>query len=454
MNWANCQCLVLGPGVSGVAAAKLLKFLGAKVYLLGKGEPASWKDYPSLANSLGSEFLLNQEDGRVKQILGSTRFLILSPGIAREIPLIANSGLSPESIINEIELAYLVMPMKILAITGTNGKTTTVTLLGNIIRDSYPDIFVGGNIGIPLCEAVLAALQSKTKISKAVLELSSFQLESLFATKVEAAAVLNITPSHGERYQNFAPYRDAKLKLGTLLVPGQSKHTNFIIPKLFTEEFKRLNTSSATPINILEVEESESFLKKWEESLNLSLKLKLPGHHNRFNALVAAQLALFWNIEKRVIEKVVADFCGVSHRIESVANNWGIKIYNDSKSTNWQSTLTALAAMDDEQGKLALILGGMPRGGHEDVPYAEALVLLKKRNLQIATFGKVSASLGEFLKNNGLRVAVFSNLEQAVESFRSNKEVKCLLFSPAFPSFDSYTSYADRGNHFKQLINQ
>ena len=444
LNWANCQCLVLGPGVSGKAAALLLKYLGAKVYLLGKGEPSSWQDFAELSLALGVNNLLSQEDPKVAQLFKTTKFCILSPGIPRDLPLLSQSGLSAHSIINEIELAYLIMPMKLLGLTGTNGKTTTVTLLGNILKARYPKVFVGGNIGIPLCQAVLQALKSGSKIERALLELSSFQLESLFQTRFEAGAILNITPSHGERYKDFTPYRDAKLKLASLLLPVSNAEKNLFLPK----EFSRFLTSQA---GVMELEETESWLKTMEKNLGLNLNLKIPGQHNHFNALVAAMLAKFWQADKELIETETAAFCGVSHRLESVTNSWGIEIYNDSKSTNWQSTLTALKAMDEKE-TLGLILGGMPRGGNEDLPDTETLSLLKQRKLVIATFGKVSQSLEKYLTEKGLDAHCFSDLAGAVNFLRDNNKVKTLLFSPAYPSFDHYKSYADRGVHFKQLV--
>ena len=265
--------------------------------------------------------------------------MVLSPGIPRTHPVVQKVLASGGEVISEIELGYRHWKSKVIALTGTNGKTTTVSLLDSIFNHAGVKVFTGGNIGIPFCDGVLDQLQGK-EFDVALLELSSFQLESMDTFRPHIAAILNLSMSHGERYQNLESYREAKFHL---------------MDKMTSEDilFCAKELEDDLPAGSYQTQ----FIEENEElALELESFLQIPGQHNLLNLAFAQVLGKTYGLNTEQMKRGVREFRGVPHRLEKL--DCQQIIYNDSKSTNWIATYTALSAVEKP---INLILGGQLR---------------------------------------------------------------------------------------------
>lgn len=431
---------VFGLGVTGRAACKLAKVGGAKLIVVNQ----------SKEEIEGHDLFLTQDDERAPLALAECDVILLSPGIPRNHPVLELALRNGTPIWNEIELAFRMLrkPLaasKWLAITGTNGKTTTVTLVGEMLKNDGRGVFVGGNIGTPLSELAVQIFSGELTSDKypasIVLELSSFQLESLVEFRPHGAAILNISASHGERYERVRDYAEAKGHIVDQLGAGDI----FLSLKddTWTEKVVRAGSwlwERIDPDNLafddINVENYKPF-----------------GQHNLVNLAFAIRLAKAASASSEAIQSVTNTFTGVHFRLERVFENDEQLILNDSKSTNWASTLAAINSVraDANWGdkQITLLVGGKCRG-HNDIPEDEVVEKLEHFGVAVHFFGEFGKNYQTELQKlfpKGKYVASFSEL---VKSWDGHG---VLLFSPAFPSFDEFKSYSDRGERFTGLVN-
>lgn len=445
-NLKNKRIAVYGMGVSGLSALRFVKSLEGEIIAINGGEVASWAKSPGVLDHVSKDQCFSENDVNLPAKLNSVDIVILSPGIPRDHHLLKPLLEKNIPIWGEIELAYRYLEANnslspLIGITGTNGKTTTTTFLGEMIEGDNKSVFVGGNIGVPFCDYSFDIFSKKEKADFILLELSSFQLESIDHFHVNIAIILNLYQNHGERYEHIEDY-------------GKSK---FNITNKFTKD------------DVLIYPEDFAIIKNWAEketgkkiaintakpSISMDTKLfKLPGIHNLVNLAFIIKAAETIGLTKEAIQKSINTFKGVHHRIEYVDGVKGLpkfKAFNDAKSTNWDATMTAVKAMEDFKLPIHLIIGGKKRGhGDSILPHID---FLKAHVNTFYLIGEMAAEIeGEIkglveYKNTG---TLEETLKILREKFGDASGV--LLFSPGFPSFDQFQNYAQRGEHFVKLL--
>ncbi len=446
----NKSIAVFGMGVSGISALRLLHALKTNIIALNGKNPLTWAKIPGVLDFLPLESCYDELDPKLISVLEKIDLVILSPGIPRDHPLLAPLLKRGVPIWGEIELAYRYLESinklkPIIGITGTNGKTTTTTFLGEMIRLDNKKVFVGGNIGIPFCDYAYEVFSGNKEVDYILLELSSFQLESIDRFHVNIAVILNLYQNHGERYSDIEDYGRAKFHI--------TNHFTNEDLLIYPEDFSFVNQWAQ---GIISRKKSVN-TQKPECSYDLS-KFKLPGIHNKVNLNFILLVAQEINLAPASIQKSIDIFLGVHHRIEYVDHLIGLShftAYNDAKSTNWDATITAVKAMEETNKKLYLILGGKKRGHGDSIkPYLD---FFKEKITLIYLIGEMAQEIEAEIKGE-IPYKLSDNLEASVadlrESIKDNKidDVGILLFSPGFPSFDQFNNYAHRGECFIRLL--
>ncbi|MDC1174020.1 UDP-N-acetylmuramoyl-L-alanine--D-glutamate ligase [Bacteriovoracaceae bacterium] len=427
MELKGKNVVIFGLGISGKSALELCLSKDAEVTVVNQGDPQQWglKELKSLT-------LLSQEKASSSDFTKAD-YIILSPGIPRELELLQESIALNIPVINEIELAlsFISRKIPIIAVTGTNGKTTTVSLIDHVLNGLGYKVFTGGNIGRPLCELVL----SGEDVEVINLELSSFQLESIFQLSPRAGAILNIDENHGERYSKVSDYQRAKERIyrimdkDGILVLGQSDIEFKDIAK--TKEFFDLTDSTV-----------KNILKRFNIDRD---DFKMKGIHNIKNIVSAYFLTSFLIKKGEDFFRLAKEFKGVEHRLEFICQVGELDIYNDAKSTNWLATMTAVKSFSDKD--VFLIVGGKRRG-EGDMPHSSDIQLINSRCEKVFCFGESGKELSSLFKNSYYG----KDLEEIFNVIVNQCTKGVLLFSPAYPSFDQYENYAQRGDHFKELV--
>ncbi|MBR5592511.1 MAG: UDP-N-acetylmuramoyl-L-alanine--D-glutamate ligase [Bacteroidaceae bacterium] len=437
------RIVILGGGESGCGAAVLAKKLGFDVFLSDFGRIAD--KYKLM---LDEQQILWEEQGHTKELILNAGEVIKSPGIPNEAPIIVEIKNAGIPIISEIEFAGRYTRAKMVCITGSNGKTTTTSLIYHIFREAGLDVGLAGNIGNSLALQVAQGDRDYY-----IVELSSFQLDNMYEFRANVAVLLNITPDHLDRYgYNMQNYVDAKLRI----LQNQQPDDAFVywnddpiinkeLPKYshgklypFAEE-KREGTAAYTHEEKLVFTEPTPFNMELEE-------LSLTGKHNLYNSMAAGISANVAGIRKETIREALSTFAGVEHRLEKVATIDGVEYINDSKATNVNSCWYALQSM---KKKTILILGGKDKGND----YNEIAGLVKEKCCGLVFLGADNSKLLEFFKEFGLPIADTHSIEECVrEAHRMAKSGETVLLSPCCASFDLFKSYEDRGRQFKNLV--
>ncbi|MBC7713866.1 MAG: UDP-N-acetylmuramoyl-L-alanine--D-glutamate ligase [Rhizobacter sp.] len=445
-NLKNKRIAVYGMGVSGLSALRFVKEMEGEIIAINGGEVSTWAKTPGVLDFVSVENCFSENDPALPSKLNNIDIVILSPGIPRDHKLLRPLTDKNIPVWGEIELAYRYLEANnflkpVIGITGTNGKTTTTTFLGEMIETDHKKVFVGGNIGVPFCDYAYDVLKTKNHADFILLELSSFQLESIDHFHVNIAIILNLYQNHGERYATIEEY-------------GRSK---FFITNRFTEN------------DVLIYPEDFKIIKDWavkQKGKKLSIdtrkpevsydtkEFKLPGIHNLVNLSFIVKVAEVIKLSKKSIQESINTFGGVHHRIEYVANVKGLpkfRAYNDAKSTNWDATMTAVKAMEDFKLPIHLIIGGKKRGhGDSILPHLE---FLKDRVANFYLIGEMAAEIEDEIKGK-ITYTNTGTLEVTLKMLREGFGDKdgVLLFSPGFPSFDQFQNYARRGEHFVKLL--
>ncbi len=431
--------LIVGLGITGVATARFLGTMGKRLTVVDE------KTEQEL------EGPLRALDGlRFTGIFGPHReenfldhpLIVVSPGVDSELPGLKAARAKGIKIIGEMELAAAFIEEPIIAVTGTNGKTTVTTLLGELFRKAFGDVFVGGNIGDPLINYVL----NGRKARHVIIEVSSFQLETIETFAPGTAVLLNLAEDHLDRYKTFTDYSKAKERIFENQGYDDYAVLNTDLPPLEGIRAKRVYFSTEK-----EVEEG-AFLRngtmhvkvKGEEFRYERAISPLVGIHNTENLLAAILIAHMHGMPGSLIEGVIRDFKGLPHRIEAVRRVGGILFYNDSKATNVDSAKRALESID---GKVVLIAGGKDKGGSYK---AVKDLMAKVRGLVLIGEAKerIKAELGEYAETY-MEKDISGAVKRAVAVA---KEGDVVLFSPMCSSFDMFKDYKDRGNRFKAAV--
>lgn len=449
MDFKDKKITVVGMGRSGMAAVRVLHRMGAEVTANDSKSAemldADWVRFLE-EEGIGTEF------GTAPSLEG-TEMLVLSPGVPTSLPFVEEAQNQGVEIVGEMELAYrLADPDSVfLGITGTNGKTTTTSLVGEIVKAAGKPTCVVGNIGIPAIEEVAGA----EKGTWFVTEVSSFQLETIRDFKPLVGALLNVTPDHLDRHKTFENYAAVKgrifenqdkdcyavVNFDDKIALSESTHTEAtVVPFSRVEEMKFGACVKNDRIVVIDSDEHDHDICGVEE-------LKIPGSHNLENALAAAAITFFAGIDPAVIGDAMRAFGGVEHRIEPCGTIRGVQYFNDSKGTNPDAAIKAIEAM---KGDTVIIAGGYDKGAD----YHEFLQAFAGKVYYAVLIGSTAVKIkGQAEEVGFTNTILVENMEQAVaEAARVAKPGDNVLLSPACASWDMYSSYEERGRHFKACV--
>lgn len=444
------KVLVLGLARSGRAAARLLLRAQASRVVLNDCKEAQLLQEEVTAFK-GDERVEIIAGGHPESLLEGVALIIKSPGINPKLPLLQEASRRDIPVYSEIELAYHFSAARILGITGTNGKTTTVSLVGEMFRQQYSGVFMAGNIGYPLSEAVQEAKKGDIIIA----ELSSFQLENIKDFRSPIAAILNITPDHLDYHGSMEQYIAAK---GNILL-NQQKEDVAVLNWDDSEVRKLLPSVQGKHIFFSRKEHlspgvylaGDKIVINWEgqkEEICSCRELKIPGLHNLENALAAVAFAFVGGVKIENIVYALRHFQGVSHRLELVAVINGVTFINDSKGTNPDAALMALQSFP---GSKILLAGGLNKGG-DYLPLVKALKREKVKKLVL--LGEAAPLILNLALGEGFTEAVVvSSLQEAVlKAYKSSCPGDVVLLSPACASWDMFKNYEERGEVFKSAV--
>ena len=442
--------IVAGTGKSGISATKLLVNHGVKVYLFDENKD---RDIEAIKEKTGDSELVQIELGELgEDALSSSQLMVISPGIPVDAPftdVVRNAGIP---IWSEIELAYHYGKGKIAAITGTNGKTTTTALVGEIVKAHNAKTIVVGNIGIPYTELC----DTTDDDSDTVAEISSFQLETVIDFHPNVSAILNLTPDHLNRHYTFENYGNVKFSItknqtmdDVTVLNYDDEHTRAMGEKAkdhcHVVYFSRLEK----PAGGVYVEDGDIILEDGDKKINvLAIKdLKLMGAHNVENVLAAVGISYYMGVPVDVIRDVATSFKAVAQRIEYVDTVDGVAYYNDSKGTNPDAAIKGIQAM---VAPTFLIGGGYDKGSE----YDEWIEAFDGKVKWLVLIGQTAQKIADCAKRHGFNSIIFEeNLQDAVAYCHENAvDGDAVLLSPACASWGQFDNYEQRGDMFKEYV--
>ncbi len=443
MTKKNTHITILGAGESGTGAAILAKKQGLDVFV---SDLAVIK--PTYKTMLEQHAIAWEEQQHTEQRILNADEIIISPGIPTTAPIVVKAVEKGIPIISEIEFADRYTDAKMICITGSNGKTTTSSLIYHILSQAGYDVGLAGNIGNSL--ALQVALSPHAYY---VVELSSFQLDYMFDFKADVAVLLNITPDHLDRYNyNFQTYIDSKFRI----TQNQTQEDFFIYWEDDEAISKVLATNKieaqAYPFALHRQVETKAYIQNNHIIINhmdmmLSTQdLNIKGIHNSYNSLAAALATAVVGVKKEHIKQSLLDFKGVEHRLEYVATVRNVQFINDSKATNVNSCWYALESMDRP---VVLILGGTDKGND----YSEIEDLVRDKVRSLIFLGVDNKALYETFAKSGKQIIETQSMEEAVKhAYQSAQEGDTVLLSPCCASFDLFANYEERGKEFKKFV--
>jgi UDP-N-acetylmuramoylalanine--D-glutamate ligase len=444
MDLNNKRVLVVGLGKSGVASALFLKERGARVTV---SDTKSGDELRNEIPALLDYGITVETGGHGERTFRGQDLIVVSPGVPVDAPLLQQARLLGEPVIGEVELAAQFLPGPIVAITGSNGKTTTTTLTGEILAAGGFPTLVGGNIGTP----AISLAERATPDTFIVLEVSSFQLETIQMFRPKVAVVLNVTPDHLDRHKTFEIYANAKAR---------------IFENQRGDDFAVLNEDDPTCVAMAAGTRARVFwfsrqkeVKQgaWVRDGNILFRdgaqqrgimqvseIPLKGAHNLENVLAGVCASALMGCAPEKIRQAVRDFKAVEHRLEFVASIRGVDYYNDSKATNVDATIKALESFP---ANIHLILGGKDKGS----AYSVLNDLLKQRVKRVYTIGAAAEKIESQIKN--VEVMHAETLENAIRKANAVAEAgDIVLLAPACASFDQFKNYEERGRVFKEIV--
>lgn len=437
---------VLGMGLSGLAALKLSLINNYETIVIDK------KKFSELSEEVRqtiNQKVLFFEESKSSKILKDIDILVVSPGVPKDNKVILKAKHLNKKIISEIEFGYINCNGKIIAVSGSNGKTTTTSMMFSIFKSHFEDVRLGGNIGIPFSEIVV----NSNKETIFILELSSFQLEYIETFAPYTSVLLNLTPDHQDRYKRFGDYCKAKMNI----FKNQTRN-DFAVINRFDEALKRYEpfikakkfffSSSPHKCKGAFRKGNAVFFRKTSKESEILFEitdLKVKGPHNLENAMAAASAAYLNGVPSEKIRNSLTSFSPLPHRLEFVATINGADFYNDSKATNTDSVKKALLSFEKN---VTLLLGGKDKGAH----FVDLEKEILKRCKKVVCFGAARNKVLKIFKGK-IRTECFNTLKEAVKNqIKIAERGEIVLLSPACASFDEFRNYEERGEKFKEWV--
>ena len=458
MDLNEKNVLVFGAGISGEAAAGLLLRQGARVILYDGNKNLDLQSVKSrIADSVRDMTDRPEENLKIvsgefpEEVVKELSLAVISPGVPADLPVVEQMRNLDIPVWGEIELAYAFGRGDVLAITGTNGKTTTTALLGEIMANYKESVFVVGNIGNPYTSIVSRTEESSVMVA----ELSSFQLETIHTFRPKVSAVLNITPDHLNRHHTMEAYVAAKERIAE----NQTKEDVCVLnyeDKLLREFGERtkaevLYFSSKRKLKRGVYLDSGEIIIDLGEKISLCSvdSLHILGTHNYENVMAAAAMAYAYGVPAEVIQKTVCQFRGVEHRIEFVAEKNGVAFYNDSKGTNPDAAIRGIQAMN----RPTVLIGG---GYDKDSTYEEWINAFDGKVKKLVLLGATRDKIAETARRLGFEdIVMADSFEEAFDKcVEYSRPGDAVLLSPACASWGMFKNYEERGDKFKELVNQ
>lgn len=438
------RIVVLGAAESGVGAAVLAQKKGFDVFVTDMG---LIKDH--YKQMLDERNIVWEEKQHTEELILNADEVIKSPGIPEDAPMVLKIKEKNIPIISEIEFAGRYTNAKMICITGSNGKTTTTSLIYHIFKNAGYNVGLAGNIGRSLALQV-----AEENYDYYVIELSSFQLDNMYQFRANIAVLLNITPDHLDRYNNnMQNYVDAKMRI----LQNQTEEDAFVYwaddPIIQRELNKYGIKAQICPFSIIRKEGMIGYVAEGEYVINTPIafnmeqeELSLTGKHNLYNSLAAGISAKIANVKNEVLRQSLSDFEGVEHRLEKVARVRGVEYINDSKATNVDACWYALESMTTPT---ILIIGGKDKGND----YTAITDLVKKKCVGLVYLGADNTKLHQFFDGFGIPTVDTHSMKDCVEAcYKMAKPGDTVLLSPCCASFDLFKNMEDRGDQFKQLV--
>ncbi|QHQ62053.1 UDP-N-acetylmuramoyl-L-alanine--D-glutamate ligase [Anaerocolumna sedimenticola] len=448
MKLNDKRIFVFGTGISGISAVNLLQKVAADIIVYDGNDKLNKDEIKAkLPEDFNGTILL----GSIPEgLIDTIDLVILSPGVPTDLELVNQMRDKKIPIWGEVELAYYFSKGKIVGITGTNGKTTTTTLVGEIMKTYFNSVFVVGNIGVPYTEMVL----NTTEESVTVAEMSSFQLESIESFKPNVSAILNITPDHLNRHHTMENYIEAKKNITRNQDSSDVCVINYedeVLRKIGQElKTKVFYFSSLHALDYGIYLEGENII--YNDSQNKTLvcniqELNIFGRHSYENVMAAVACGISLGVPMDKIKYAITNFVAVEHRIEFVTTKHGVKYYNDSKGTNPDASMKAIESM---QTPTLLIAGGYDKGSE----YDEWLEAFGGKIRYLVLLGQTRDKIAETAKRHGFEnIIMVESLEEAVNvCAKKANQGDSVLLSPACASWGMFKNYEERGHLFKEYV--
>ena len=448
MDFTNKNVLVYGTGISGISAVSLLESVQAKVVL--------YDENTKITKEQVRAKLLAESNAKIvlgvlsEELIDTLDMVVLSPGVPTDIPIVEEFKSKGIPVWGEIELAYRLSKGRVVAITGTNGKTTTTTLVGKLMKNYFDSVFVVGNIGNPYTEEARKMVEDTVTVA----EISSFQLETIHEFHPQVSAILNITPDHLNRHHTMECYIETKEKIAL----NQTKDDVCVLnyDDEVTRKFGENCNASVLYFSRLHKLEKGVYLDgktfvysdgDTAQHVCKTTELKVLGGHNHENVMAAIAMAVSMKVPMEIIRKTVMEFTAVEHRIEFVTEKNGVDYYNDSKGTNPDAAIKGIQAMNR---KTVLIGGGYDKGSE----YDEWIESFDGKVTYLVLLGATKEKIAECAKKHGFENIIFvDTMEEAVKvSAEKAKPGEAVLLSPACASWGMFDNYEQRGRIFKELV--
>jgi UDP-N-acetylmuramoylalanine--D-glutamate ligase len=436
---------ILGMARSGLACAKLLRKIGAKVFVSDAQSKEFLSDQMGKLEALGIDF---ETGGHTSKVVQGQDFIVLSPGVPLDIPILRQAQDSGIPAFSEIEVAFWLTDSKIIGITGSNGKTTTVTLVGEMLKEDDREFRTGGNIGVPFS----AVVEEVSPDGFLVLELSSFQLERIEEFRPHISSILNVTPDHLDRHPDLESYLEAKLRIlenqtqGDFAVLNSDDENSLRLAK--QGKCKKLFFSTQKEVEQGAFVRQGELFSRWggeEQKIVEASEIGIKGPHNLSNAAAACVICTILGVAPQSMQSALRRFKGVEHRLERVADMAGVSFVNDSKATNVDSVWYALQSV---AAPIILIAGGRDKGGD----FSRLRDLVKENAKALILVGeskeRVKSALGDLVPSQ-----YADSLEEAVGAAMGKASAgDTILLSPGCASFDMFKDYQHRGQVFKASV--
>ena len=450
MDWKQKKVLVFGTGISGIGSADLLEKVGALPILYDGNENIKEEEVRGrLAPNSNAQIIIGELND---EVIDTLDLAVLSPGVPTDLPVVNRIREHGVKIWGEVELAYENGKGDVLAITGTNGKTTTTSLLGAIMKYHQDEVYIVGNIGTPYTEASL----KMTPKAVSVAEISSFQLETIEKFHPCISAILNITPDHLNRHHTMEEYIRVKERITENQGPDDTCVLNYE-DEVLREVGKNLSckvlffSSLRTLERGIYLRDGKIVYSDGADSTEICAvkELKLPGRHNHENVMAAVGMALSYGVPLSEIQHVIRNFQAVEHRIEYVTEKNGVVYYNDSKGTNPDAAIKGIQAMD----RPTLLIGG---GYDKDSSYEEWIEAFDGKVRYLVLIGQTREKIAETARKCGFSDIIFAEtLEEAVHICAEKANPgDAVLLSPACASWGMFPNYEVRGKMFKEIVNK